>query len=235
MKGVPVFVSVTALLSVLFGFIFVLCVRVGAIRDSSCEGFCKEVGGNRRRHRIKRDQPLPAPKSCFFRNGALHGHSRRRCRRYGLLLLCCCASIGCKQWVDFVVDLQQQRLKNRTNRVRCGSRHYTLRELEGVRSPAYFETVALHGYGRQRCRRYGLVGLCWWLGSPLFGKISPATAAAYDIFAPAAGLSLPTHTYMPALEVSSVDIGRGSHSVERLFDDLGDFVCEDITGGIPCA
>ena len=32
-----------------------------------------------------------------------------------------------------------------------------------------------------------------------------------------------------------VDVGRGSHIVGRIYGDLGDPVCEDITGSIPCA
>ena len=32
-----------------------------------------------------------------------------------------------------------------------------------------------------------------------------------------------------------VDVGRGSHSVGRIYGDLGDSVCEDIAGSIPCA
>ena len=32
-----------------------------------------------------------------------------------------------------------------------------------------------------------------------------------------------------------VDVGRGSHIVGRIYGDLGDSVCEDITGSIPCA
>ena len=32
-----------------------------------------------------------------------------------------------------------------------------------------------------------------------------------------------------------MDVGRGSHSVGRIYGDLGDSVCEDIAGSIPCA
>lgn len=32
-----------------------------------------------------------------------------------------------------------------------------------------------------------------------------------------------------------MDVGRGSHSVGRIYGDLGNSVCEDITGSIPCA
>ena len=32
-----------------------------------------------------------------------------------------------------------------------------------------------------------------------------------------------------------MDVGRGSHIVGRIYGDLGDSVCEDITGSIPCA